>query len=133
MEERLTDDTLTREQAMDVARHVGETALDQGRQQAQRAGAMASGTMEQAKAMARDLGEQARAAAADPGAAAQDLARRAREQAAAASDVLYQQSMRAGEYLTENVNEYPLTALLLAAAIGYGIAFLIHARWQTTG
>ena len=111
MEERLTDDTLTREQAMDVARHVGETALDRGRQQAQRAGAMASGTMEQAKAMARDLGEQA----------------------AAASDVLYQQGMRAGEYLTENVNEYPMTALLLAAAIGYGIAFLIHARWQTTG
>jgi ElaB/YqjD/DUF883 family membrane-anchored ribosome-binding protein len=133
MEERLTDNTLTREQALDVARHVGETALDEGRQQAQKAGAMASNMMEQAKAMARDVGEQARAAAADPGATAQDLARRAREQAAVASDALYQQGMRAGEYLTENVNEYPLTALLLAAAIGYGIAFLIHARWQSPG
>jgi ElaB/YqjD/DUF883 family membrane-anchored ribosome-binding protein len=81
--------------------------------------------------MARDVGEQARAAAADAGATAQDLARRGREQAAAASDALYQQGMRAGEYLTENVNEYPLTALLIAGAIGYGIAFLIHARWQT--
>ena len=89
--------------------------------------------LEQAKAMARDVGEQARAAAADAGATAQDLARRAREQATAASDALYQQGMRAGEYLTENVNEYPLTALLIAGAIGYGIAFLIHARWQTTG
>jgi|SRR6266404_4799682 len=131
MEERLTDDTLTREQAMDVARHVGKTALDQGREQAQRAGTMAGNTLEQAKAMARDVGEQARAAAADAGATAQDLARRGREQVAAASDALYQQSMRAGEYLTENVNEYPLTALLIAGAIGYGIAFLIHARWQT--
>ena len=37
MEERLTDDTLTREQAMDVARDVGKTALDQGRQQAHHA------------------------------------------------------------------------------------------------
>jgi ElaB/YqjD/DUF883 family membrane-anchored ribosome-binding protein len=133
MEERLTDDTLTREQAMDVARHIGKTALDEGRQQAQKAGAMASDTLEQAKAMARDVGEQARAAAVDAGATAQDLARRAREQATAASDALYQQGMRAGEYLTENVNEYPLTALLIAGAIGYGIAFLFHARWQTTG
>ena len=131
MEKRLTDDTLTREQAIDVARHVGTTALEEGRQQAQKVGAMASDTMEQAQGMARDVGEQARAAAADAGATAQDLARRAREQAAAASDVLYEQGKRAGEYLTENVNEYPLTALLIAGAIGYGIAFLIHARWQT--
>ena len=80
-----------------------------------------------------DVGEQARAAGADAGATAQDLARRGREQAAAASDALYQQGMRAGEYLTENVNEYPLTALLIAGVIGYGIAFLIHARWQTPG
>ena len=40
---------------------------------------------------------------------------------------LYQQGARAGEYLTENVKAYPLTALWVAGAIGYGIAFLIHA------
>ena len=131
MEERLTDDTLTREQAMDVARDVGKTALDQGRQQAQQVGAAAADTMERAKTMARDVGEQALATATEAGATAQDLARRARDQAAVASDKLYQQGMRAGEYLTENVNEYPLTALLIAGAIGYGIAFLIHTRWQT--
>ena len=130
MEERLTDDTLTREQAMDVAREVGKTALDQGRQQAHQATAMAGDTMEQARTMARNVGEQARATAAEASATAQDLARRARDQAAAASDALYQHGMRAGEYLTENVNEYPLTALLIAGAIGYGLAFLIHAQWQ---
>ena len=129
-EERLTDDTLTREQAMDVAREVGKTALDQGRQQAHQAGEMAGDTMERARTMARDVGEQARATAAEASAAAQDLARRARDQATVASDKLYQQGMRAGEYLTENVNEYPLTALLIAGAIGYGLAFLIHAQWQ---
>lgn len=39
----------------------------------------------------------------------------AREQATAAGDVLYRRGQRAGEYLTQNVNEYPLTALLIAA------------------
>ena len=92
---------------------------------------IAGEAMEQAKTIARTVGEQARAAAVDTGATAQDLARRAREQAAAASDTLYRQGARAGEYLTHNVNEYPLEALLIAAAIGYGIAHLIHSRWQS--
>jgi ElaB/YqjD/DUF883 family membrane-anchored ribosome-binding protein len=90
----------------------------------------ANQAMEQAKTMARDVGEQARAVAADPGATAQELARRARDQASVAGDVLYRQGQRAGEYLSENVNEYPLTALLIAGMIGYGVAFLIHTRWQ---
>ena len=28
--------------------------------------------------------------------------------------------------MTRNVNEYPATALLMAAAVGYGLAYLIH-------
>ncbi len=39
-------------------------------------------------------------------------------QASAASDALYQQSARAGEYMTRNVNQYRLPALLIAGAIG---------------
>ena len=35
-----------------------------------------------------------------------------------------------GEYLTRNVNAYPLAALLLAGVIGYGTAYLIHRSWQ---
>ena len=50
------------------------------------------------------------------------------EQASAATDVVYEQGRRAGEYLTRNVNEYPLAAVLVAAAIGYGIGYLIHGR-----
>jgi len=34
------------------------------------------------------------------------------------------------EYLTQNVDEYPLAALLIAGMIGYGLAYLIHTRWQ---
>jgi hypothetical protein len=39
---------------------------------------------------------------------------------------VYEQGRRAGEYLTRNVNEYPLAAVLIAGAIGYGIGYLIH-------
>src|SRR5436189_4519264 len=118
----------------------GTTTLDQNRTQQQsgttanqameQAKTTANQAMEQARTMARNIGDQAAAAAADPGATAQELARRAREQAGAAGDVLYRQGQRAGEYLTQNVNEYPLTALLIAGMIGYGLAFLVHTSWQ---
>ena len=75
---------------------------------------------------ARNVGEQAWAAASNPVATAQDLARRAGEQT-------YEQSQRAGEYLTRNVNEYPLAALMVAGAIGYGVAYLVHSNWQNQG
>jgi hypothetical protein len=76
--------------------------------------------------MARNVGEQAWAAASNPVATAQDLARRAGEHTV-------EQSQRAGEYLTRNVNEYPLAALMVAGAIGYGIAYLVHSNWQSQG
>ena len=88
----------------------------------------ANQAIEQAKTVARNIGDQARAVADDPGAAAQDLARRAREQATQASDMVYRQGQRAGEYLTENVNQYPLVALVMAGMIGYGLAYLIYTR-----
>ncbi len=122
MEGQLTDDTLTKEQAVEVARKRGEDALYQGR----RATANAEDGRGQVRTMGRAVGDQVRSAASDAGATAQDLARRAREQAAVAGDVFYQQGARAGKYLTQNVNEYPLTALFIAAAIGYGVAYLMH-------
>ena len=72
--------------------------------------------------VARNVGDQARTTAAT----AQDLARRAGEQT-------YEQGQRVGEYLTRNVNEYPLAALMVAGAIGYGIAYLVHSNWQNQG
>ncbi|HEX3953316.1 MAG TPA: hypothetical protein VHW90_07065 [Stellaceae bacterium] len=83
-------------------------------------------TMNQAGTMARNAGEQAWSAAANVGSQAQDLARRVREQT---PDAVYEQSARASEYLTRNVNEYPLAALLIAGAVGYGIAYLVHTSW----
>jgi ElaB/YqjD/DUF883 family membrane-anchored ribosome-binding protein len=87
-------------------------------------------TVNQAATMARAAGEQAWSAANDAAAAAQDLTRQAREQASAAGDVLYQQGARASEYVARNVTQYPLTAVLLAGAIGYLTAYLIHSSWS---
>lgn len=90
-------------------------------------GGSGEGAMEQAKTMARNVGEQARDIANTATSTAQDLARRAREQ----TDTIYQQGTQASEYLTRNVNEYPLTALLVAGAVGYGLGYLIHSGWTS--
>jgi ElaB/YqjD/DUF883 family membrane-anchored ribosome-binding protein len=129
MEGRLTDETLTQEQGIEVARKAGKAAPDQGSQFA----ATADETMHRAGTVGRTVSDQVRAAAADAGTMAQDLARRARHQAAAASDALYQQGTRASDYLTQNINEYPLAALLIAGAIGYGLAYLVYTQWQRHG
>ncbi len=101
------------------ARETANTAMDQ-----------ANKTMDQVKTMARNVTEQAWSAASSASATAQDLARKAREQV---PDTLYEQGQRAGEYLTRNVNEYPLTAVLVAGVVGYLMAYLIHGRWQNQG
>jgi ElaB/YqjD/DUF883 family membrane-anchored ribosome-binding protein len=120
----------TMEQAKTTANQAVEQVKTTANQAMEQAKTTANQAMDQAKTMARNIGDQAAAAAADPAAIAQDLARRAREQATEAGDVLYRQGQRAGEYLTQNVNEYPLTALMIAGMIGYGLAYLIHSQWQ---
>ncbi len=121
MEKILTDDTLTQEETKIVARKAGamkaaarqlpktaESAARAGKEMLDpsldRASGIAGQAVEQATAMARNIGNQA----------------------SAASGAVYQQSARAGEYVTRNVNQYPLPALLIAGAIGYLTAYLMH-------
>ncbi len=119
MEKILTDDTLTQEQAKIVARRAGDMKaavrqVPKTVQSAARAGkemldptldtGIANQAFEQAAAMVRNVGDQA----------------------SAAGDALYQQSARAGQYVTRNVNQHPLPALLIAGAIGYMTAYLIN-------
>jgi hypothetical protein len=40
----------------------------------------------------------------------------------------YNRGVKAGEYLSTSTAEQPLLALLLAGAVGYAIAFLLHSR-----
>ena len=39
---------------------------------------------------------------------------------------LYDQGSRSGEYIRQSVAQQPLTALLIAGAIGYALAYLVH-------
>jgi len=73
-----------------------------------------------------DLAGQARSAAAEAvntiQGAAIDTGKHVRDAAAET----YRQGARAGEYVSRNTAEQPMLALLIAGAIGYGIAYMIH-------
>jgi len=73
----------------------------------------------QAVARAGDVIEQA-------GDAIQGAAREAGNRASQAATTLCQQGGRAGGYVSRYTADQPLTALLIAGALGYGLAYLIH-------
>ena len=73
----------------------------------------------QAVARAGDVIEQA-------GDAIQGAAREAGNRAGQAATTLCQQGGRAGGYVSRYTADQPLTALLIAGALGYGLAYLIH-------
>ena len=90
--------------------------------------AVANEAIDEAGAVIRTAGEQARSVAEDASATAQDLARKARDQAVAAGDTICKQGTRAGDYLAARVSENPFTSVIVAAAIGYGLALLMRKR-----
>jgi len=47
------------------------------------------------------------------------------EQVTAAAEAAYEQG---GEYISRNIRRYPVTALLIAAALGYGVGYLVNRR-----
>ena len=120
----------------DAATKVGDTVGDL----AARSEKVVHDKIDQAKPVLRDLQESAgavmdRAAdlaqkASSAGALAVDTvqgaARDVANQASQAAATVYQQGARAGGSVSRLAAEQPLTALLIAAAIGYGAAYLIH-------
>jgi ElaB/YqjD/DUF883 family membrane-anchored ribosome-binding protein len=121
--------------ATELGRHYGEhghpaTTGTGPAAQDTHAGAQARSGASGAADAARDIADRARVQAgsvmAQAGETAQDLANRAREQAGPAAQAVYDQGARAGQYVARNVHEYPATALLIAAAVGYGLAYLLH-------
>jgi ElaB/YqjD/DUF883 family membrane-anchored ribosome-binding protein len=96
--------------------------------------------VDQSKSVLRDLNESA-AAAVDKTAdlarkvstagaqavdAVQGAARGIGDQASQAASTVYEQGARAGSSVSRYTAEQPLTALLIAGAIGYGLAYLLH-------
>ena len=75
---------------------------------------------------ASDLANKASTAGAQAVEAIQGAARDVGNQASRAASAVYDQGARASGSVTRYTTEQPLTALLIAAAIGYGMAYLIH-------
>lgn len=62
------------------------------------------------------------------GEALASIAKNAGDHAAATAETLRQQTLRAGDSLSRRAGANPLTALLIAGAVGYGLAYLLHRR-----
>ncbi|MGH7047555.1 MAG: hypothetical protein ACREE2_14330 [Stellaceae bacterium] len=73
---------------------------------------------------ARDLAGKAQTA----GSTIRDAAVKTGNRASDAAAKAYQQGAQAADVVSRTTAEQPLTALLVAVAIGYGIAYLIHGR-----
>ena len=75
-----------------------------------------------------DLAGKAQTAATEAGGTMRDAAVETAKQVSDAATNTYRQGVRASEYVSQNTAEQPFPALLIAAAIGYGIAYMIHGR-----
>jgi ElaB/YqjD/DUF883 family membrane-anchored ribosome-binding protein len=77
---------------------------------------------------ASDLAGKAQTAAAEAGSTIQGAASETVRQVRDAAAKTYSQGAQAADYLSRNTAEQPLLAILLAGAVGYAIAYLIHSR-----
>jgi ElaB/YqjD/DUF883 family membrane-anchored ribosome-binding protein len=129
------DEPRIQDRVSETAEKVGTMASDAAKQ----AGTAMQGRLDQGKAMiqdaqasaatlARQATEAGRQAMAQAGELVQGTARQASNQATQAATNLYQQGSRAGDFISRYATEQPVTALLVAGAIGYGLAYLIHRR-----
>ena len=82
----------------------------------------ADGVIDQAQ---RAAGEALTSSLQDLGTQAQEMARNASERAAAAADNLYQHG---SEYVSRQTRKFPISAVLIAGALGYGLGYLSRRR-----
>jgi hypothetical protein len=66
--------------------------------------------------------------AAEAGSTLRDAAIETGKQVGDAATKTYRQGLRASEYVSQNTAEQPLLALLLAGAVGFGIAYWMYRR-----
>jgi ElaB/YqjD/DUF883 family membrane-anchored ribosome-binding protein len=107
-----------------------QDAVDQGKAMWQEAKAGAGDAINKASnkasSVARDMSAAGSQAAAQASEAIQGVARQVGNQAGQAATAIYERGTNAGGYVSRYTAEQPWTALLVAAAIGYGLAYLIH-------
>ena len=124
MDKRRVEDVVT-----DTVAEVGDAAkgtLDQGKGVFEGLQASAGEALGKATALVREVSTAGSQAVAQAGDAVQGGAREVGSQAGQAAATVYQQGARAGGYLSRYAAEQPLTALLIAGVLGYGLAYLIH-------
>ena len=62
---------------------------------------------------------------------AENIGEQARDEAGAAAEALLRQTRRAGDRLSRYATAKPLTALLVAGAVGYGLGYLMQRSQRT--
>jgi hypothetical protein len=77
---------------------------------------------------AGDMAGKARSTVAAAGNTIRDTAIDAGNKAADVAAETHERGVKAGDYIAQRTAEQPLLALLLAVAVGYGIACLVHRR-----
>src|SRR3954453_7064619 len=86
----------------------------------------------QAKNAARDAVEHAKAAAGEAlASAAENLGEHASDRAAATAEALRRHTRGAGDRISRDAAANPLSALLVAGAVGYGLGYLLHRSQRT--
>src|SRR4029077_9281076 len=103
-----------------------EDKINQGKPVFRDLQASAETAIDKAAGLARDASSAGIQAVAQASDAIQGVAPRVETQVNKAVTSAYQQGARAGGYVSRYAAEQPLTALLVAGAIGYGLAYLIH-------
>jgi len=103
-----------------------EDEIDQGKPVLRDLQASAGAAIDKAAGLACDASSAGIQAVAQASDAIQGVAREVGNQVDQAVTSAYQQGARAGGYVTRYAAEQPLTALLVAGSIGYGLAYLIH-------
>jgi len=110
--------------AQEIAKSVAQQAGKMVNEAVQRVGEQVQPTLDQSKAMVQDLATRAsetgRQAVNRTGEFIDGVAPQAKEVASN----LYEQGARSGEYLRRTVAQQPLTALLIAGAIGCVLGYL---------
>ena len=105
---------------------VVQEKIDQGKPAFQDLQASAGAAIDKAAGLARDASSAGIQAVTQASDTIQGVAREVGNKVDQAATTAYQQGARAGGYVSQYAAEQPLTALLIAGAIGYGLAYLIH-------
>ena len=115
--------------AQEIAKDAAEQGNKAANEAARRVGAEVQPALDQGKETVKDLASQASEAGRQAVDQAGELLQNvAPQQAKEVASNLYERGSQSGDYARQFAAEQPVVALLIAAAIGYGLAYLIHRR-----